>query len=370
MLDFNFSVNHLVSVLAIASGILYAFQIGTLKKNKSIETKYFTTFISVLSFIVLLFLIIDFRLNIKILNLSIVFFILSSVLLLPPLMWLYVKKIISQEDKVKDKVHFYPSIIVSLIVLVLLIAFFLTKNQFFMSILIKVAFLSLVVVFILQNIYYIYLSIKGYLRHREKIEETYSYSEDVDLSWVKVLIIGYVTFIAGIIVVNYFDGEISNIFFNLIILVYIIYIGHNAMKQDSISVLDGKNISDSDYQKDKNISEAQAKIFDKIKADLLDVMVEEKPYLDHNLNIFTLAKRLNTNSKYLSQVINQEFNKSFVHFINEYRIEDAKQILLAKNNYTIEAQSQMVGFKSKSSFNIAFKRHTGLTPSLYIQGNS
>ena len=55
--------------------------------------------------------------------------------------------------------------------------------------------------------------------------------------------------------------------------------------------------------------------------------------------------------------------------MNEYRIEEAKQILVRDSNYTIEAQSQMVGFKSKSSFNIAFKKHTGITPSLFIQNN-
>lgn len=371
MLDYNFSINHLVSVLTICAGLLYAFQIGSLKKIKTVEAKYFTSFILVLAFIDFLFLIVDLKLNIKVLNLSLVFFILTSVLLISPLMWLYIKKLISYEDKTKDFIHFLPSIIVSSLTLILVLGFFLTKNQIFISALTGMVFIALILVFLSQNIYYIYKSIKGYLKHKEKIEEIYSYSEEVDVSWVRVLIVGYVTFIAAIIISNYFDGPISNIFFNLIILTYIIYIGHNAMKQNSISISEFKNaINDNEENKDKQFTEAQIKVFEKIKEDLLEVMKNEKPYLDHNLNIFTLAKNLNTNSKYLSQVINQEFNKSFVHFINEYRIEEAKQILLANNNYTIEAQSQMVGFKSKSSFNIAFKRHTGLTPSLYIQGNS
>ena len=48
----------------------------------------------------------------------------------------------------------------------------------------------------------------------QKIEEIYSYSEEVDVSWVRILIIGYVTFISAIIISNYFDGPISNVFFN------------------------------------------------------------------------------------------------------------------------------------------------------------
>ena len=47
------------------------------------------------------------------------------------------------------------------------------------------------------------------------------------------------------------------------------------------------------------------------------VIKTEKPYLDQNLNIFTLAKRLNTNSKYLSQVINHEFDK-FLSFLMDF----------------------------------------------------
>jgi AraC-like DNA-binding protein len=165
-------------------------------------------------------------------------------------------------------------------------------------------------------------------------------------------------------------SAITNIFFNLIILLYIIYSGQHAIKQKTILVLENEaNESDSFDEKDKVLSESQRLIFEKIKEDLLVVIKTEKPYLDQNLNIFTLAKRLNTNSKYLSQVINHEFDKSFVHFVNEYRVEEAKAVLLSNNNYTIEAQSQMVGFKSKSAFNSAFKRHTGQTPSLFIQGN-
>jgi AraC-like DNA-binding protein len=371
MLDFNFSINHLVSILTIGVGFLYAFQIGSLKKVKTNEGKYFTYFLLVLTSIVFLFLIVDLKLGFKALNFSLIFLILTSVLLVPPLMWLYIKKLISYEDNVKDIYHFLPSIIVSLSILISILGYYLTLSPVFFQILTNIVFIVLIVIFLLQNIYYIYKSIHSYLKHKSKIEEIYSYSEEVDVSWIKILIVGYVTFIASMIIVNYFDGELSNIVFNLVILIYIIYIGHNAMKQNSITISDIKGMmNDIEDSKDKQLSEAQLKVFQKIKEDLLEMMVEEKPYLDQNLNIFTLAKKLNTNSKYLSQVINQEFNKSFVHFINEYRIEEAKQILLANNNYTIEAQSQMVGFKSKSSFNIAFKRHTGLTPSLYIQNNS
>jgi AraC-like DNA-binding protein len=62
---------------------------------------------------------------------------------------------------------------------------------------------------------------------------------------------------------------------------------------------------------------------------------------------------------------------NFVTFINSYRIEEAKIILLSNkhSNYTIEAISEIVGFNSKSAFNNAFKNRVGVTPSDYIKQN-
>ena len=67
----------------------------------------------------------------------------------------------------------------------------------------------------------------------------------------------------------------------------------------------------------------------------------------------------------LSQYLNEKINKSFSTFINELRIEKAKEFLTAKTNYTIEGIGYESGFKSKSTFFTAFKKHTGQTPLEY-----
>lgn len=458
MLEVNFSVNNLLSILTCFVGFLYAFQIATLKKTNVSGNRFFTLYLLTLSLIVFFFFMIDLDLRIKSINLLLVLFIVPSALLLAPFIWLYIRKLISDKPPKKVILHFLPAIITSVTILISGLIFWFTTDVALKMLCLKIMTIvvevSLVVFFVAQNIVYIILSIVGYKRHRGRMEQIYSYSEEVDLSWTRVLVVGYIVLIFGLIAVNVMGGkknegsvdsianhsgklmvvmtqnnrlktgdrvtlsgfdikeyngnfeivsmdnksfylpkvsfegdsslqhvviesndkfisELSNFLFTLIILFYIIYTGHKAMKQRSITISElPESNEEVENEKDKNLSESQLLMFQKIKEDLLNVMNEEKPYLDQNLNIFTLAKRLNSNSKYLSQIINQEFNKSFVHFVNEYRIEAAKQVLLANNNnYTIEAQSQMVGFKSKSSFNIAFKRHTGLTPSLFIQGN-
>jgi AraC-like DNA-binding protein len=93
----------------------------------------------------------------------------------------------------------------------------------------------------------------------------------------------------------------------------------------------------------------------------------EKIFQDPELSLDKLATLLDTNNKYLSQIINESFNKSFISYVHDYRIKEAMKLLADKaySQYTIETVAEMVGFNSKSAFNRSFKRITGLTPSFF-----
>jgi len=107
---------------------------------------------------------------------------------------------------------------------------------------------------------------------------------------------------------------------------------------------------------------------EQIKINKLKAYIEEnEPYLNSDLTIYDLAKELGMSSKELSVLINQKLKKHFFDFINGYRIEKAKEILEDddKKDFTILEILYEVGFNSKSSFNTAFKKHTGLTPTEY-----
>lgn len=95
------------------------------------------------------------------------------------------------------------------------------------------------------------------------------------------------------------------------------------------------------------------------------LMEHDKFFTKNNLSVDDIAKSLETNSKYISQIINETYNKNFYNYINHFRIEEAKRMLVSDLNekYSIMGIAQSVGFLSKSSFNTAFKKHTGLTPS-------
>jgi AraC-like DNA-binding protein len=94
-------------------------------------------------------------------------------------------------------------------------------------------------------------------------------------------------------------------------------------------------------------------------------MNTEKPYLDGDITLQKLAKALAISPHHLSQTINERLNQNFIDFINTYRIEEAKRMLLdpAKKHYSILAVSEEVGFNSKSAFNNAFKKQVNMAPS-------
>ena len=81
------------------------------------------------------------------------------------------------------------------------------------------------------------------------------------------------------------------------------------------------------------------------------------------LTLPELAQRLNISPCHLSQIINESFHQHFSDFLNKYRIEESKSILQKnEQRWNISEIALESGFNSKSTFNSAFKKHTGMTP--------
>jgi AraC-like DNA-binding protein len=119
------------------------------------------------------------------------------------------------------------------------------------------------------------------------------------------------------------------------------------------------------YSKSVLNEKQKEQILNKIK----QVMEEKKYYLDSSASLPGLAKIMNQSSNHVSQVINECLNLTFFDLLAEYRIEEAKKIMhnLARQSDTIEGIAYDVGYNSKSTFNKAFKKITGITPSEFKQ---
>ncbi|THV56349.1 helix-turn-helix domain-containing protein [Chryseobacterium candidae] len=100
---------------------------------------------------------------------------------------------------------------------------------------------------------------------------------------------------------------------------------------------------------------------------LKNYMTEKKPFLNSSLTIQDVSGEIEIPVRELSLLINHQLGQHFYDFVNTYRIENAMNMLKdeTKSKVTILEILYEVGFNSKSSFNTAFKKHTGTTPTLY-----
>ncbi|MBP7282167.1 MAG: AraC family transcriptional regulator [Leptospiraceae bacterium] len=107
-------------------------------------------------------------------------------------------------------------------------------------------------------------------------------------------------------------------------------------------------------------------ILEKIKS----IMEKEKAFTDEDISLSGFAEELEISSHQLSQLLNEKLNQTFPQFINEYRITEAKKIMLEEKKRPVLSIAFAVGFNSKASFNRAFKQITGITPQQFRKNYS
>lgn len=116
-------------------------------------------------------------------------------------------------------------------------------------------------------------------------------------------------------------------------------------------------------------SQLDEKDKEKLYKTLIEQIKHKQLYLNPELTLIRVSKNLNIMPKILSQIINEKRNQNFNEFINTFRIEESKKYLKEKSSaMTIQEIYYASGFNSKSAFNHAFKKYTGLTPKEYRIG--
>lgn len=115
---------------------------------------------------------------------------------------------------------------------------------------------------------------------------------------------------------------------------------------------------------DKKIEEDLA---NDIQKRLCHLMEQEALYCDANLTLAKLAKQLAISPAQLSQCLNDNVKKSFANFVNEYRVNKAKEILANDSRITMENVAEECGYNSTSTFYNAFKKFEGIPPAKYRQ---
>lgn len=106
---------------------------------------------------------------------------------------------------------------------------------------------------------------------------------------------------------------------------------------------------------------------EKYKVRVEDLMAQKKLFLDPELSLPRLAEEAGLSTHALSFLLNTGFGENFYAFVNRYRVEEAKHLLITRvKTLSMLGIAYEAGFRSKTTFNNAFKKHTGLSPSQYV----
>ena len=104
---------------------------------------------------------------------------------------------------------------------------------------------------------------------------------------------------------------------------------------------------------------------------LEQLMKEKHIYRDQDLGLNEVANILELSPGYLSEIINTTLGQSFTSYINSYRVNEVKKLLVDESfdQYNVLAIGMECGFRSKSAFYDTFKDFAGCTPNQFRTKN-
>jgi AraC-like DNA-binding protein len=332
-------------------------------------------------------------------NFSIVsmFIILPCIGVQPIALWLYVVGLTSPtrwQLNIRYWKHFIPALLGGGLTLVMLFAPLPLISEIFidgkepdssLGLFIIVSFLILMIVFLVQFTCYLIAIVKRLLRYQSQLKLLFSSNEHRELVWVLWLVF----IIAGtwITTLVYFlptvigkkslfgDEVITACYFVLIWTLamwglrqkpgfhgrYINETEDHDISQTIEELIVPKNIK---YQRSALGKTQSQSIVKKLE----QAMENQQLYLQSNLSLTSLAKYICVPANYVSQTLNENLNESFFDYVNRWRVEHSK-LLLIERQQTVLDIAMNSGFNAKSSFYKAFKKNTGQTPGQFIKSN-
>lgn len=192
-------------------------------------------------------------------------------------------------------------------------------------------------------------------RYHRKLKGLFSYEENINLRWLRTIII----FFYGILALWIVDSVVRHVFNEFVYmvcsLVMWIFISYFIYRHENVI---------DELRPPRKAAGAADGSSNGIGAALHRLFVEERLYLTPGLKLSDVAKRIGTNRTYLSQYFNRDSGTTFYEYVNNLRIDHAER-LLADTDDTLEKVAECSGFNSLSTFLRAFKSRHKCSPTEY-----
>ncbi len=304
-------------------------------------------------------------------------------LLYGPLVYLFTRNILKQRrsQPILDGLHFLPFVFIAAII-------FLSDRYFFAG---WIQFLfygtSGTTLQIAGLIVYHYLALSEWQQHFERMKVYFSSTGQLRMQWLKEFIIASFFVCTAISLLIYFMFQYHPTLHFLrwgfvLLSIFIYWISYEAINKP---VLFSAAVKDDWQEKTVPVVAIPPKLIvhkraekyantglkeeeaGRILTGLEQLMQEQKVFLDPEITIEKLAGLANSNRHIVSQVLNERAGRSFYDYINQYRVNEAKRLLLDPkySNQKIASIAYDAGFNSLSAFNDVFKKMTGATPSQF-----
>ena len=294
-------------------------------------------------------------------------------LLIAPLSWFYAVELTGQ------RVQFNGRLLLHFIPFLLIVFFSLSVGPGLpqpLSILIRnhtwFLYIFFWVMVVVQFSCYQYLLHKKWLAHQQRLQQEVSNTENVNISWLKFYLIVFliinIFFLLSLFTAIHWESrqwlpQATGVVFSFSVFA----LGFRGILQRDVfnTIIEEKPPGPATpvLPETTAVPKPDQALIDK----LVSYMAEKKPYLDPDLQLSSLAKEMKMTRGQLSQLINNGLGENFYDFINRHRVEEVKKLMADpdKENFSLLGIAFEAGFKSKSSFNLIFKRFTGLTPTGY-----
>ena len=310
----------------------------------------------------------------------------QQLFLIGPVFYFYVHSLLRPNFKLskKDLIHFVPAALYLLYSLVIFITDKLILDEFYFYADGKDKDLSVwyQVAGFFFMLFYLILSLRHYRNYRKQSQQEVSFADEIAFKWVEYFLIAFGIILTLRVLFFILNPEWwnfgSKFWYYLCFSILLYYISVKGYLT-TLRFTDRFTFYLShDFQKEEEKTESSTikEPSESIDLDLWKSKISahfsnQKLYTNPTLTLADIAEQLSTNRSLVSSVINQEFNMNFNDFVNEKRTEAVIEKLKDKEHEssTLLGIALDCGFNSKTTFNRAFKKHTGLTPKQFIDKN-
>ncbi|GEA11965.1 AraC family transcriptional regulator [Alteromonas sp. KUL49] len=230
----------------------------------------------------------------------------------------------------------------------------------------KLTCLFSAVTFIVFTFAYLFAALKLHSQHRNQLMDKYSAIEQRAMEWLRVMMILW-----GLVWVMYTANYVATftgikwlslgVVLPVLELLILVAFTNLALKQ--VVLTDAEKV-DPTAKPQPRVSVISVEKMEEIAHKLRASMEVDELFKDEDLSLNRLSIEISISENYISETLSQCLHTNFFQFVNGYRIDEAKQLLL-NSDMLVSSIAYEVGFKSKSTFNSAFKKLVGSTPTAF-----